>query len=115
MFFGYVEPGYVLACDISIGANVYDIDSLDIVPEMIDCLSDNAACHQRLSQTDLVRDQETPCVVLVCIQAAECVINRAQLKILQRFEGPGGVRSAMAGAVHELISGLRSISASMPP
>ena len=115
MFFGYVEPGYVLAGYVSIRANVYDIDALDFIPEMIDCLGNDATCYQRLPQTDLVRDQETPCVVLVCIQAAECVINRAELKILQRFEGPGGVRSAMAGAVHELISGLRSISVSMPP
>ena len=77
------QPLHVLRGDVGVGADVDDVDAVDLVPEVLDRPRDDTPGHERLAEPDLVGYQEPPGGVRVLVEPAEDVVDRAALEVLE--------------------------------
>ena len=80
-----LEFRQVSARDAGIAADIDDVDAVHVIPEMVDRPGDDAACDQRLAETDLVGDEEAGGAVGVQEQPPESMVDGAALEGLQGF------------------------------
>src|SRR5207247_3491076 len=88
---GDVELSDVLARDVRVGTDVHDVDSLDLVPEMVDHPRDQTSGDHSLTQSRFVSDQKPMSGVAVDVHTPEDIRHCIPLKVLQALEHIGRV------------------------
>src|SRR5664279_656831 len=87
-----IEPAQVLPCDLGIGTDVDDVDSLVGRPEVLDGLRDDSLCDHGLTETDFIGDEEPFDLIVIEPQPAEGVVRGGALEVLETGKGAAGVR-----------------------
>jgi hypothetical protein len=83
----HVEPADVLPRDVSIRADVDDVNPLDTLDlELPDCTGDKTARNESLSEPNFVSDQESASGRLVVVESIEDVVDGLALKVLESRE-----------------------------
>src|SRR5262245_34216151 len=79
-----VELADILGSDVAVRAAVDDVDALDsLAIEPVDRLGDHAAGHHRLSEPDLICNEESARRVRSIEKAVKRVLDRRALKVLE--------------------------------
>src|SRR4051812_8051733 len=94
-----LESIKVLARYVAVGADVYDIETLDRAAQMLDRSRYDAPSDHRLAQADLVGDQKATGSVGQ-IEPLEYVVHRRALKILQTGECLGSTHDRIGMVLH---------------
>src|SRR5262249_14446620 len=81
----------VLAGDATVRADVDDVDSGGLVPEVVNHPREDALRDQRLSEPDFVRDQEPPRWRIGLVHSLVDVVHGIPLEGLERAQRADGV------------------------
>jgi hypothetical protein len=78
-----IEAIHVLAGNVGIGADVHDINPLDVSSKVLNGTRNESARDQRLPESHLVRNQEPMCGLGIPVHAIEDIIDRCALEVLE--------------------------------
>ncbi len=76
------QSGNILAGYRGIGADVHHINTIDVVPQVVDCSRQQSTCNDSLAKADLVRNEEAAGRVNVFVEASGHMVNGQALKVL---------------------------------
>lgn len=82
----HLEPTQVLPGNLAVRADVDDVDALVGIPKMLNGLCDEAFGDHRLTQSDLVGDEESLNRIVLGPESFEGVLDRIALKVLEAGE-----------------------------
>src|SRR5437773_3717478 len=94
-----VEATDILPRDLGIGADVDDVYSVSAAPKTFDDLGDDALCDQCLSKADLIGDEKAVRRVGNGVEAAEDVVYRRPLEVLEPRQHSRRIGSRLAQVV----------------